>query len=97
MLEHTPTPWEVDEDLFIHHEGTILLEMLYKNLMPHYKEQSEIDAKFIITAVNSHADLIEALKSSLTALTHIGEHYGYDIVDAEIAQIIQALQKAGVK
>jgi len=48
------------------------------------------NAKLIAAA----PDLLEACKATLDQLLHIGEHYGHEVVDAEINLLQQVIEEA---
>lgn len=65
--EHTPTPWEVDstrKPYAIQPTGDdVPLGHVFRSHVKGHEGQQEANASFICRAVNSHASLLEALKS----------------------------------
>lgn len=99
---HTPTPWEFGGGAFITPNGKTERFIRSKSGIVAFCEgelkQAQTNAQFIVKAVNSHDELIETLKLTLTELTigeiagHLSKNpYAYKIVK----DIEQALKKVG--
>lgn len=58
-VSHTPTPWQTDQDGFIESmAGTYIAEVSSDS----DKAEAQADAEFIVRAVNSHEELLDALE-----------------------------------
>jgi hypothetical protein len=71
-MSHTPTPWLIDpatED-----EGGCLITASTSKRWPVAWHVSEANAAFIVSAVNSHDEMLAALKSARTRLMGTGIH-----------------------
>ncbi|MCK5445110.1 MAG: hypothetical protein KAI73_05755 [Rhodospirillaceae bacterium] len=83
MTEHTPIPWNVetgnadgDKLIWIGSPGNDICDLYHKraehgvDLVEHFhlKENAEANAEFIVTAVNSHDGLLEALEQAAMEL-----------------------------
>ena len=105
-MAHTKGPWELDtcgEPWIINGGGDLssadvaICEIhRYRNgspLNPSSDEERESNAKFIVRAVNSHAELLEALEKANKVLSSFPKQtrVGYEIL---LLEIDQALDKA---
>lgn len=59
---HTPTPWKLIAETRILGEGMSLAKMLYNQAEGRSLDEAKVDAAFIVRAVNSHEELLKALK-----------------------------------
>lgn len=63
-MEHTPTPWEVDNHGIIFHGktqiGTVATQPMYKEAP---EGTTEANARFIVKACNNYEKLVEALEA----------------------------------
>lgn len=89
-MEHTPTPWKIYDDA----------DPLHVKIMGRYPVTggahiadvlSPANAAFIVTAVNSHADLREAMKGATIAANLAGSLLKER--DARIADLVKALEE----
>ena len=60
-VEHYPTPWFIDED---ENGDRIIVDSLEGGLII-ARQPNEANAAFIVRAVNSHEELLEAMKNCL--------------------------------
>lgn len=101
-LTHTPTPWYLTEE----REGQIesdkgyIIAQVYQNSKKDYHKGDEANALHIVKCVNSHNELIEALKWALDYIELTIKLDGAESVDGESTQIThdkikQALAKVG--
>ena len=69
MIEHTPVPWEVIGRGIYQIDEIGGREVLHGSGIKgrDNKEEVEANARFIVTACNCHADLLEALKKLVNA------------------------------
>ena len=67
MSTHTPTPWYVGHDIVnpITGDGTISVGNAWVTVAAVLNEE---DARFIVRAVNAHADLLAALREAANVL-----------------------------
>ena len=93
MTEHTPLPWELQvngaaynivADRETRHH-LILLNMEYVDA-----DEFEANAKFVVRASNSHADLLEALEAiNAVFATHTNEQINVDWIRSKVGQAIE--------
>lgn len=65
---HTPIPWRIFGDCQIEASGVILAEAVHCTHYPRSRDEDLANARFIVTAVNSHQALLDACKAAMGAL-----------------------------
>ena len=75
-LQHTPTPWSVANDK----NGPVIIQMLGGEIVASFKPSKINDANFVARAVNSHEELLNALKLAYSSLENLmnGDENQYD-------------------
>ena len=71
MTKHTPTPWkaiELDDDLYINPDREERQYALICRMSRHSKKR-DANARLIVTAVNHHHALVEALREILNTVS----------------------------
>lgn len=93
MNEHTATPWTTDGTNIVGADRTVVA---YRTNKPagDMSNQAAIDGRFIVRAVNCHADLLAALKAFVSACTPGEGHTRGTVTLDEIAAGRAAIQKA---
>lgn len=93
-LKHTPLPWKTltmsnGSRNIIAGTSEFICQFSHVDTIESIAEQAEVDAQFIIKAVNSHDELLGAAKSLVSVL----RDYGYNIpLIAECEKIISKAQ-----
>src|ERR1700733_4269411 len=73
MTEHTPTPWRVNgAAIWAADKSGYVAELS----SPRGSDQRDIDAAFIVKAVNSHVPMAKALADALCELSHCADQLG---------------------
>jgi len=70
--KHSPLPWNVDNDLYIN-EGTSFHHAVCKMVTGHNRN-AQANADLIVTAVNSHEQLVKALENTTQRLYLLKKH-----------------------
>lgn len=100
MEKHTPTPWKIENQKGKNLGGMIMQQPPYivsqkGNAVCSmgggsvFYENAEANAAFIIRAVNSHGELLAALKTARSIILH-----DIDETEADCCQIDNAIAKA---
>ena len=94
--EHTPTPWNVAKARVLQGREHWTIETKNGRNTPVSAILKEEDAAFIVRAVNSHEELLEALIAALPYVETALEDQGYKpgVVDRMTRQIRAAIAKA---
>ena len=101
---HTPLPWEA-EDVYITTERGDRGDYMFiaKTSLLHTSQahipECEANARFIVRACNSHANLLEALVDLVDAEDHVpwddySEEAHYHNIEAAVIRARQAIEKA---
>jgi len=72
MTEHTPGPWFRENNKIWHENGLACIAEVFHGVLGRsddLSEAQEANARFIVTACNTHTDLLTALEC-LTAVVH---------------------------
>lgn len=90
MEKHTPTPWHTDDDDTVRAPNGFIVARINEFAESFCDKMHENNAALIVRAVNSHDDLVAALRKADAEL----ERRGYDPGNSTRIVVLAALAKA---